>query len=74
MLVDEQGWKDLGETLTGALERVMEIQAEAGQRLAKSSEKSFPVSVTMLGYEVPPTSPQAPLKKKAEAARQAKSA
>jgi DNA-binding transcriptional ArsR family regulator len=71
MLVDEQGWKDATDTLRGALDRVLEIQAESAARLAKSSEESFPISVTMLGYEVPPTSPQTPLKKKAEAARKA---
>jgi DNA-binding transcriptional ArsR family regulator len=71
MLVDEQGWKDATDTLREALDRVLEIQAESAARLAKSSEQSIPISVTMLGYEVPPTSPQAPLKKKAEAARQA---
>jgi len=71
MLVDEQGWQDIAGTLRSALERVIAIQAESAERLTKSSEESFPVSVTMMGYEVPATSPQAPLKKKAEAARQA---
>ncbi len=71
MLVDEQGWGDVAETVRGALDRVLAIQAEAAERLAKSSEESFPISVTMMGYEVPPSSPQAPLKKKAEAVREA---
>lgn len=74
MLVDQQGWQDIADTLAGALDRVLEIQAEAAGRLAKSEEESIPISVAMMGYEVPPSSPQAPLKRKAEAARKANKA
>lgn len=51
MIVDEQGWEDTTAALAELLERVMEIQAQSAERLAKAGEEGIPVSVAMLAFE-----------------------
>jgi DNA-binding transcriptional ArsR family regulator len=51
MIVDELGWQGIADSLAGALERVMEIQSESAERLAKVDEEGVPVTVTMLAFE-----------------------
>ena len=40
MVLDSQGWSDVSDTLKGSLERLLEIQSEASERLAKSNEQA----------------------------------
>ena len=53
MVVDKKGWEDTAELLLGTLDRLLEIQAEASQRLAKSDEESMLSKVVMLHFKSP---------------------
>ena len=72
LLLDEQGWKALQVVLEGALKEALTINAEAAKRLAKSDEKGFSASVSMLGYEVPDTTAKKLPKRKAKASGRAR--
>ncbi len=51
MIVDELGWEEIADSLGGVLDRVIEIQAESAERLAKANEEGVPITVTMLAFE-----------------------
>jgi DNA-binding transcriptional ArsR family regulator len=51
MIVDELGWEEIADSLAGVLGRVIEIQAESAERLAKANEEGVPITVTMLAFE-----------------------
>lgn len=53
MVVDKKGWEDTVEVLAGTLDRLLEIQAEAGQRLAESGDESTLAKVVMLHFKSP---------------------
>jgi DNA-binding transcriptional ArsR family regulator len=53
MVVDKKGWEDTTELLLGTLDRLLEIQAEASERLAKSDEESMLSKVVMLHFKSP---------------------
>jgi hypothetical protein len=53
MVVDEQGWKDASTLLAGTLDRLLEIQAEASERLAGSAEEGMLSKVVMLHFKSP---------------------
>jgi DNA-binding transcriptional ArsR family regulator len=53
MVVDQKGWNDATELLLGALDRLLEIQAEASERLATSGEKSFLSKAVILHFKSP---------------------
>jgi DNA-binding transcriptional ArsR family regulator len=54
--VDEQGWRDLGGLLAETLDRVLEIQAESGRRMAKAKDgESIPAGVAMMSFTTPPS-------------------
>jgi DNA-binding transcriptional ArsR family regulator len=53
LILDEEGWKEVTETLSEALGEIAEIQSRSSRRLAKSAEEGFPASVSLLGFEVP---------------------
>lgn len=53
MIVDEKGWKDIIKAAAALLEQVFEIQANSAERLAKSQEPGFHVSVSSMVYETP---------------------
>jgi DNA-binding transcriptional ArsR family regulator len=55
MIVDEQGWDELKVGLGGMLEKVLEIQSSSAERLAKADAAGIPVTVTMMGFEAPPS-------------------
>jgi DNA-binding transcriptional ArsR family regulator len=55
MIVDKKGWEDTVDLLTGTLDRLIEIQAEANERLAGSNEKSMHSKVVMLHFKSPDT-------------------
>lgn len=54
MVVDQQGWKDVADLLAGTLDRVLEIQAEANERLAASGEEGMLSKVEILHFKSPP--------------------
>ncbi len=53
MVVDKKGWEDTRDLLLTTLDRLLEIQAEANERLAKSSEASMLSKVVMLHFKSP---------------------
>jgi DNA-binding transcriptional ArsR family regulator len=53
MVVDQQGWKDVVDLLAGTLDRVLEIQAEASERLAASGEEGMLSKVEIMHFKSP---------------------
>jgi DNA-binding transcriptional ArsR family regulator len=60
MAVDKKGWEDASELLLETLNRLIDIQAEANERLAKSDEEIIPSRVVMLHFKSPSTAKGAP--------------
>lgn len=56
MVVDKKGWEDTVSLLAGTLDRLLEIQAEANERLAKGKEPGTLSKVVMLHFKSPKTS------------------
>jgi DNA-binding transcriptional ArsR family regulator len=55
LVLDKEGWTDVSDTLKGALERILEIQAEASERLAKSDEPGVLAKVNLMHFKSPST-------------------
>ncbi|HUC00322.1 MAG TPA: winged helix-turn-helix domain-containing protein [Solirubrobacterales bacterium] len=53
MVVDQQGWSDVAALLGETLDRVLEIQAESGERLANGKETGIVSKVQMLHFKSP---------------------
>lgn len=53
MVVDQQGWDESSEALKNTLERLLEIQAEASERLAASGEAGILSKVHMMHFKSP---------------------
>jgi Helix-turn-helix domain len=53
MVVDNQGWGDVASLLEGTLERLLEIQAEASERIANGDEPGMLTKVEMLHFKSP---------------------
>lgn len=53
MLLDQRGWDDFQSHLDQTLERNLEIQAEARDRLRKSGEEPIPTTFALAGFEGP---------------------
>lgn len=60
MAVDKKGWEDTAQLLTETLDRLIEIQAEANDRLTKSDEEVLPSRVIMLHFKSPSPAKGAP--------------
>jgi len=58
LLLDEQGWTELNKILADALNRALEIQEEAANRLAKEKSDSIPTKLSILHYESPAPKPK----------------
>jgi hypothetical protein len=50
LIVDEQGWDELMETLYRALEDTLRIHEECGERLIARDEEGISCTVSILGY------------------------
>lgn len=53
MVVDKQGWSDVVGLLSETLDRVLEIQAEASERLANSDESGMLSKVAIMHFKSP---------------------
>jgi hypothetical protein len=53
VVLDKQGWSDVSDTLKGALERILEIQAETSERLAQSGETGVLAKVNLMHFKSP---------------------
>jgi DNA-binding transcriptional ArsR family regulator len=52
-LLDEKGWRDLMKGLGATQNLISKVQTESAVRLQKSGEEGIPVSVAVLGFELP---------------------
>jgi DNA-binding transcriptional ArsR family regulator len=52
-LLDEKGWRDLMKGLGATQSLISKVQTESAVRLQKSGEEGIPVSVAVLGFELP---------------------
>ena len=53
MVVDAQGWSDVTDALKGTLSRLLEIQGEASERIAKSGKAGIASKVHILHFKSP---------------------
>ncbi len=58
MVVDKQAWGDVATLLNDTLDRLLEIQAEASERIANSSEEGMLTKVEMLHFKSPEPEPE----------------
>jgi AcrR family transcriptional regulator len=56
MWLDDQGWRELSETLDGTLDSCLAIQERAKGRLRKMESDGFPVRVILVSFETPEAS------------------
>ncbi len=59
MVVDKQAWKDVSSLLSNTLDRLLEIQAEASERIANGGEEGMLTKVEMLHFKSPEPDPEA---------------
>lgn len=53
LVLDRKGWDDVSETLKGSLERLLEIQTEASERLAASGDRGILAKVNLMHFKSP---------------------
>lgn len=53
MVVDKRGWGDVSTLLVETLDRILEIQAEAGERIAQSGEEGMLAKVEIMHFTSP---------------------
>lgn len=53
MVLDRQGWDDVSGALKGCLDRLLEIQAEASERMAGSGEAGVLAKVNLMHFKSP---------------------
>ena len=70
LVLDEQGWKELGKVLTDLFDETVRIESESASRLADSGEEGFNAKLAVLAFE----SPEVKSKKPAKKGKKAKSA
>jgi hypothetical protein len=68
MIVDEQGWEEAAKLLADTLDQLLEIQAQASERLAKGEEKGVLSKVELLHFKSPDSEEGEAEAKKAAAA------
>ncbi|HET9676126.1 MAG TPA: helix-turn-helix domain-containing protein [Solirubrobacterales bacterium] len=67
LVVDKKGWEETVSLLTGTLDRLLEIQAESNDRLAKGKEQGMLSKVVMMHFKAPSLSSTAGDKGKSKA-------
>ncbi|HMI81493.1 MAG TPA: helix-turn-helix domain-containing protein [Solirubrobacterales bacterium] len=53
MVLDQKGWDDVSKELKGSLDRLLEIQAEASERIADSGETGVLAKVHLMHFKSP---------------------
>ena len=53
MVLDREGWDDVSAALKGCLSRLLEIQAEASERMAESGESGVLAKVNLMHFKSP---------------------
>jgi len=65
MVLDKEGWNDVSQALKGCLDRLLEIQTEASERIADSGEDGVLAKVHLLHFKSPRSNEVAKAAKKA---------
>lgn len=63
LVLDEQGWEELGKLLTGVFDETVRIESESAARLADSGEEGFSAKLVVMSFESPEAESQKPAKK-----------
>lgn len=53
MVLDQQGWSEVSELLDGALDRLLEIQAESSERIATAGDEGTLAKVHLMHFKSP---------------------
>jgi hypothetical protein len=72
MILDDHGWTEVAELLNQTLDRLMDIQADASQRLVESGDRSILSKVELMHFKSPDTAEGEAEAKKAAAAAAAR--
>lgn len=51
LVLDERAWKEMNEMLNQSVERALDMQAEAAERLARSGTEGFSARMILMGFE-----------------------
>ena len=70
LVLDEEGWEELGKLLTGIFDETVRIESESASRLAESGEDGISAKLVVMSFE----SPEAKSDKPAKKGKKAKSA
>jgi DNA-binding transcriptional ArsR family regulator len=68
MVVDKQGWSETATLLSNTLDRLLEIQAAASERIANGDEPGILSKVNMLHFKSPDPEPEGSAEETADAA------
>ena len=63
LVLDEQGWEELGKVLAGVFDETVRIESESASRLADSGEQGFNAKLAVLAFESPEVKSEKPAKK-----------
>ena len=53
LVLDERGWEELGELLTGIFDQTVKLEAESAARLAESGEQGLSTKLAVMLFESP---------------------
>ena len=63
LVLDEQGWTELGKILADLFDETVRIESESASRLADSGEEGFNAKLAVLAFESPEVKSEKPAKK-----------
>ncbi|MBN1607680.1 MAG: helix-turn-helix transcriptional regulator [Polyangiaceae bacterium] len=63
LVLDEQGWEELGSLLAGIFDETVRIESESASRLADSGEDGFNAKLVVMSFESPEAKSDNPAKK-----------
>ena len=63
LVLDEQGWTELGKILADLFDETVRIESESASRLAESGEEGFNAKLAVLAFESPEVKSEKPAKK-----------
>lgn len=66
MVVDKQGWGETADLLRETLDRLLEIQAQASERIANTDEETLLAKVEILHFKSPDPKPEAEVEANSE--------
>ena len=67
LVLDEEGWEELGKLLTGIFDETVRIESESASRLAESGEDGISAKLVVMSFESPEAKSDKPAKKRKKA-------